>query len=135
VALLAPPTFASVALVGWFDRRAKDAHQRLLADARHIVERFQIPGTASFDLASLPPEFHWALRPRLETVLWHVENTTEIELGDAKYMRELREELGFVHLLSSGNVSLETQRNFRTHCFEAAVEGLAKMVEQPGGLR
>jgi hypothetical protein len=121
--------------VGWFGRRDKDAHHRSLADARQLIERYRIAQTTSFDLGTVPVEFRAALYPRLENLLWHIEHTAESELGDAQSMQELVGDLGFVHVLCSGKFSEETQRNFRTSCFEGAVEGLADMVERPDRFR
>jgi hypothetical protein len=121
--------------VGWFDRRAKDAHRRALLDAAQLVKQYRIAGTHHFDLTSVPEEFRTALQPRLGNLLRHVETTSDKDLGDGSAMRELGEDLGFAHVLCSGETSQETRRNFRTVCFDAAVESLADMLENPDRFR
>jgi ribosomal protein L40E len=111
---------------------AKESHRRALQEAARIVERYAVKGSKIFDLSTLPIEFRSALYPRLENLRFHVESTTDKELGDRDYLRELGEDLGFCVLLTSGKYSKETQQNFRTAAFEGSVERLSAAVERAG---
>jgi hypothetical protein len=127
--------FGSLPWVGWFgsQRKGQDAHRRGLAEARGFVERYRPRGSRYFGLESIPVEFRGAVLSHLENLASHIANTEEKDLGDSQWMRELGESLGFLRVVCSGKFSEESQRNFRTHGFDASVERLADLIERPDG--
>ncbi len=114
----------------------KNTHRRALAEASTLIEKFRV-GTADngyFDVRGVPLEFRAPVHLWLEDLDAYVQDIRESpsKLGNKRDFQDLMEALHNCTLIVTGRYSPETQRNFRSQCFEETVERLAEIVGYSG---